>query len=71
MGECQPEECGFRCQEACPTGVFLTVPVKKLDDPSVKPDYRIAPRFTYYCNGCKDCVEVCPEKVILVRERPR
>ncbi len=71
VGHCKPEECGFRCQEACPTGVFLAVPVKKLDDPGEKPDYRIAPRFSYFCNGCKDCVTACPENVIVIRERPR
>ncbi len=71
VGNCDAEKCGFRCQEACPTGVFLSVPVKKLDDPGVEPIYRIAPRFSYFCNGCKECITVCPENAIVVRERPR
>ncbi len=71
VGRCKAEECGFRCQEACPTGVFLAVPAKKLADPSRKPDYRIVPRFSYFCSGCRDCVTACPENAIILRERPR
>ena len=64
---CDPKGCGFRCQEICPMGVFLAAPRKKLDDHSIEPDYRIAPRWPFFCNGCMDCVACCPEKAIAVK----
>lgn len=69
VGACDAKGCGFRCQELCPTGVFLAAPRKKLKDLSIEPDYRIVPRFAYFCNGCMDCVTGCPEAAIKVRGR--
>jgi NAD-dependent dihydropyrimidine dehydrogenase PreA subunit len=66
VGDCDPKGCGYRCQEICPTGVFLAMPRKKLKDHSIEPDYRIVPRFAYFCNGCMDCVTACPEAAIKV-----
>jgi len=66
VGACNAKGCGFRCQELCPTGVFLATPRKKLKDLSIEPDYRIVARFAYSCNGCMDCVTGCPEAAIKV-----
>ncbi len=67
VGACDPESCGYLCQEVCPTGVFLAAPKKKLADHSVQPEYKVVPRFAYFCNGCMDCVEQCPEHAIKVK----
>lgn len=67
VGACDPAACGHRCQELCPRGVFLAAPRKKLADFGVKPEYRITPRFAWFCNGCMDCVAGCPRGVIEVR----
>jgi len=64
---CDAESCGYRCQTLCPTGVFLAAPKKKLDDHGSRPDYRISPRFAYFCNGCMECVTCCPEKAVTVK----
>lgn len=66
VGACDAKGCGYRCQELCPTGVFLAAPKKKLKDHSIEPDYRIVPRFAYFCNGCMDCVTGCPGAAIKV-----
>jgi ferredoxin len=47
--------------------VFLAAPKKKLKDHGIEPDYRIVPRFAYFCNGCMECVTGCPRAAIKVR----
>jgi ferredoxin len=66
VGTCDAKGCGYRCQELCPTGVFLAVPKKKLKDRGIEPDYRIVARFAHFCNGCMECVTGCPEAAIQV-----
>ncbi len=67
---CDPAACGYRCQELCPAGVFLAAPKKKYTDHSVEPDYRITPRFSWFCDGCLECVTACPDGAIEVNGPP-
>lgn len=64
---CDTRACGFKCQAVCPTGVFLAAPRKKLADYGIEPEYLISPRFTYFCNGCMECVTICPEHAITIK----
>ncbi len=64
---CDAESCGFRCQEACPRGVFLAVPAERhKEKQSIYPRHRITPRFSYFCDGCGICIPICPSQRIKV-----
>jgi NAD-dependent dihydropyrimidine dehydrogenase PreA subunit len=68
--DCDAEQCGYRCQEACPQGVFLAVPRdRKMERHAANPRYRIVPRFVYFCDGCGECLPACPRDAIRVFSR--
>lgn len=70
VGDCDAEDCGYRCQEVCPQGVFLAVPREKNHEKhSANPRYSIVPRFAYFCDGCGECVPACSQKAIRVTSR--
>ncbi len=67
MADCDGEDCGFRCQEICPRGVFLAVPRHRdRSRHAARPRYRIVPRFQELCDGCGECVKACPRGGIRV-----
>jgi NAD-dependent dihydropyrimidine dehydrogenase PreA subunit len=70
VGKCDADACGFRCLEVCPRGVFLAVPGEKhRERQSVYPRHRVVPRFSYFCDGCGDCLPVCPHQLIVVKQK--
>lgn len=70
VADCDAEACGYRCQEACPQGVFLAVPRERNRARHASdPRYRIVPRFEYFCDGCGECLPVCASKAVTVTPR--
>ena len=68
--DCAAEQCGYRCQEVCPQGVFLAVPRdRKMEKHAADPRYRIVPRFAYFCDGCGECIPVCQPEAIRIISR--
>ncbi|NPV60139.1 MAG: hypothetical protein HPY75_10790 [Actinobacteria bacterium] len=65
--DCDAVACGYRCQEACPHGVFLAVPrTRNRARHAAEPRYRVVPRFAAFCDGCGECVRVCAADAITV-----
>ena len=68
----KPDEC-LKCLQICEPGVFLMHPKKKFNTDLEsqlkinKLDYKISPRFIDSCNLCMDCVLVCPNSAIEVK----
>ena len=54
----------MKCIEVCPAKIFVLKPMgtKKLSDYAEKWEIRAV--FKEMCNGCLECVRVCPEQAI-------
>ena len=58
-----PDEC-MKCVQVCPAKVFVLKPVEKKS--SCVKKWKIKALFKDMCNGCRGCVEVCPEQCIKI-----
>lgn len=60
-----PEKC-LKCVQACPAYVLVLKPIgtKKMSDYVEK--WGIRAIFKDRCDGCMECVEICPEKCISI-----
>ena len=62
-----------KCLQICPVGVFCTRPIVKRDF-SIPPKERIDPTtwiilatWADWCNGCRACVNECPQSAITIQ----
>jgi len=59
-----PTDC-LACIRACPLGVLFKAPINDPKDPGTPPKgYKIVPLYDKICNGCGECVKVCPKNAI-------
>ena len=61
--------CGDRldcrvCLDHCPERVFGVRPRRHTDPAVLSRDWVIFPVIPYRCTGCRDCVDLCPQKAI-------
>ncbi len=63
-----PLDCA-RCLKACPEAVLADKPVKieKFKETESK-NYKLFPIYESLCTGCMECVNVCPEKAIVIQK---
>jgi formate hydrogenlyase subunit 6/NADH:ubiquinone oxidoreductase subunit I len=53
-----------KCLEICPIGVFLTYPAVKRKPGKKAENWIVIPALASHCVGCKECVNICPQKAI-------
>ncbi|HEY4715916.1 MAG TPA: ferredoxin family protein [bacterium] len=63
-----PLDCA-KCLEICSEAVFIIKPMKveKFKETSAG-DYKLFPVYDSMCNGCTDCVKVCPVSAIEIKQ---
>ena len=59
-----PDKC-IKCVLVCPAKVFALKPKREKESPYTK-GVEIKAVFKDTCNGCMECVEICPEKCISI-----
>ncbi len=59
-----PHECG-KCLQVCPEAVFALYAPNR--EEGIAPDeYIISPAMQYFCSGCGDCLNACPNSALKI-----
>lgn len=60
-----PDKC-MKCVKTCPANIFVLKPMRTKKRRDYAKKWEIKALFKDMCNGCMECIEICPEQCIRV-----